>query len=147
MPDSALSTHLDSLPEDAANHFQETLPTDAHFTLLSAEPLAAAVAAQHHALLLALQNSSAAALSRRHGGVSGLFRQLVGLPGAQTGSLQPHLRALLRTVEDASAPAVFLTEQLGSFTQQPAAEVQIVPSQDDSKCSSDGGALLPQEHL
>ena len=91
------------------------------------------MAAQHHALLLALQSTSAAALSSQPGGVSGLFRQLVGLPGAQTGSLQPHLRALLRAVEDASAPAVFLTEQLGSFTQQPALEVRIVPSQDESE--------------
>lgn len=122
-PDSVLVNSLASLPEDAAQQFQEGLPTDQHFATLSSEPAAAQVAAQHHALLMALQNSSGAVLSGMPGGVSSLFRRLIAISGANKDTLKPHLTALLYAVEDAHVPAVFLTEQLGVFAQSAAGQV------------------------
>lgn len=123
-PESALSIHLDNLPGDVDQHFDGGLPTGEHFALLSADPVAAQVAAQHQALLTALQNCSPSVLSGRHGGSHGLFRHLVALPGAEQGSLQPHLRAVLAAVESSAAPAVFLTEQLGGSSQTSSAQVE-----------------------
>ncbi len=123
-PESALSSHLDSLPEDAAEHFQEALPSDLHLAALVAEPAAAGVAAQHHALLLALQRCSPSVLGSQPGGAQGLFRRLVAIAGASMDSLKPHLKALLHAVEQEVAPAVFLTEELEGSEQSAAAQVQ-----------------------
>ena len=123
-PDSALSSHLNSLPENAAEHFQEGLPSEAHLALLLAEPAAAGVAAQHHALLLALQSCSPALLGSQPGGAQGLFRRLVAMAAASRDGLKPHLRALLQAVEQDMAPAVFLTEELGGSKQSAVEQVR-----------------------
>ena len=123
-PDSALSLHLEMLPEDASEHFEGSLPADQHFSLLSASPVAAQVAAQHHALLTALNASSEKVLGGLPGGASGVLRQLVALPGAERRSLRPHTVALLKAVAAHTAPSVFLTEQLAAFTQSPTAQVR-----------------------
>ena len=118
-----MSSHLESLPEDAAEHFQDGLPSDLHLAALSADPAAAGVAAQHHALLLALQKSSPSVLGSQPGGAQGLFRRLVAIAGASKDSLELHLRALLHAVEQETAPAVFLTEELGGPELSAAAQV------------------------
>ena len=125
-PDSALSLHLEMLPRDFPEHFEGSLPADQHFSILSASPIAARVAAQHHALLTALNASSEKVPGGLPGGASGVLRQLVALPGAERGSLRPHMVALLKAVAASTAPAVFLTEQLAAFTQSPTAQVRLL---------------------
>ena len=125
-PDSTMSMHLEMLPGNFSEHFEGSLPADQHFSLLSASPVAAQVAAQHHALLTALNASSEKILGGLSGGASGVLRQLVALPGADRGSLRPHMAALLKAVAASTAPSVFLTEQLAAFTQSPVAQVRLV---------------------
>ena len=124
-PDSALSLHLEMLPGDFPELFEGSLPADQHFSLLSADPVAAQVGAQHHALLTALKVSSEEILGSLPGGASSVLRQLVAIPGAERGSLRPHMVALLKAVGATTAPSVFLTEQLAGFTQSPAAQVRL----------------------
>ena len=128
-PESALSNHLQSLPENVAEHFQEGLPTDVHLAALIAEPDAAGVAAQHHALLLALQRSSPSVYSSQPRGSRGLFRRLIAMAGASKEPLQPLFRALIQAVEEEVAPAVFLTEEIvfGGPTPSAAAQVRAYP--------------------
>ena len=124
--DSAMSMHLEMLPGDFSDHFEGSLPADQHFSLLSASPIAAQVAAQHHALLTALNTSSEKILGGLPRGASGVLRQLVALPGAERGSLRPHMVALLKAVAASTAPSVFLTEQLAAFIQSPTAQVRLM---------------------
>ena len=125
-PDSALSLHLEMLPGDFSEHFEGSLPADQHFSILSASPIAAQVAAQHHALLTALKASSEKILGGLSGGASSVVRQLVALPGAERGSLRPHMVALLKAVAASTAPSVFLTEQLAAFTHSSTAQARLM---------------------